>query len=220
MPAPIPPRNGRDIHESRAIAAGALIAILMVPLLMYEGYHLWGIGLVPLFLAALLGAAATGAGASLFIITMLRRSATVTSMLYMPTGSTTPYERVFSYQHALEMRGDVEGAVLSFEALIRESPDDAAVRFAAAALFAGRGKRPERAAELYREIRQLPGATRQHEFGATNALIDLYRGALNDEGRARTELRRFAERFADTPAGAMARRALEEPRPAAEGGAS
>ncbi len=42
MTAPAPSRDGRDIHESRAIAAGAAIAVLMVPLLLYEGAKQWG----------------------------------------------------------------------------------------------------------------------------------------------------------------------------------
>ena len=213
-----PSHRERDIHETRAIATGAAIALLMLPLLWYEGAKVWNLGGLPLLLFALLGAGGTGALAAVAIIAGLHQSGRAASALYNPTGSTTPYERVFSYQHALEMRGDIAGAMASWEALIKESPGDPAVRFAAAALFAGRGKNPARAAELYREIRRLPDATSQHEFGATNALIDLYRGALNDAGRARSELRRFAERFAGTPQGELARRALEEQSVAADGG--
>jgi hypothetical protein len=215
-----PSHRERDIHETRAIATGAAITVLMVPLLAYEGAHMWALAGWSLFFFVLLGAGGTGAVAALAITVGLRQTARAANVLYNPSGSTTPYERVFSYQHALEMRGDIAGAAESFEALITESPGDAPARFAAAAFFAGRGKDPARAAELYREIRQLPGATMQHEFGATNALIDLYRGPLHDEGRARSELRRFAERFAGTPQGDMARRALEESRAAADGAAT
>jgi hypothetical protein len=215
-----PSHRERDIHEIRAIATGAAIAVLMVPLLTFEGPHTWGITGWSLLVFVLFGAGGAGALAAVGITLGLRQSARAANVLYNPTGSTTPYERVFSYQHALEMRGDIAGAAESWEALIKESPGDPAVRFAAAALFAGRGNDPARAAELYREIRQLPGATMQHEFGATNALIDLYRGPLKDEGRERSELRRFAERFAGTPQGEMARRALEEARAAADGGST
>ncbi len=212
-----PSHRERDIHETRAIATGAAIAVLMVPLLAFEGPHMWGITGWSLLFFVLFGAGGTGALATVAIITGLRQTVRAANVLYNPSGSTTPYERVYSYQHALEMRGDIAGAMESWEALIKESPGDAAVRFAAAALFAGRGKNPARAAELYREIRQLPGATVQHEFGATNALIDLYRGPLKDEGRERSELRRFAERFRGTPQGELARRALEESRATADG---
>jgi hypothetical protein len=156
------------------------------------------------------GAALAGVFTSVVAIKVSDRAGHAAASIYNPTGSTTPYQRVFSYQKALEMRGDFAGARESYEALIAESPGDAEVRFAAAEFCAGRGKDPARAAELYREIRQLAGATLQHESAATNALIDLYRGALADEGRARSELRRYAEKFGNTPQGELARRALEE----------
>jgi hypothetical protein len=156
------------------------------------------------------GAALAGAFTSVVAIKVSNRAGQAAASIYNPTGATTPYQRVFSYQKALEMRGDMAGARESYEALIEESPGDAAVRFAAAEFCAGRGKDPSRAAELYREIRLLPGATIQHESAATNALIDLYRGALADEARARSELRRYAEKFGSTPQGELARRALEE----------
>jgi hypothetical protein len=158
----------------------------------------------------LAGSALTGAAVGAAIATGVHHAGKAAGAIYAPTGGGTPYERVFSYQHALEMRGDFAGARASFEALIAESPGDAAVRFAAAAFCSGRGKDPARAAELYREIRLLPGATAQHEAAATNGLIDLYRGPLADDARARSELRRYADRFAGSPQGEMARRALEE----------
>lgn len=145
---------------------------------------------------------------SWFAIRLAERAGDAAKQIYMPSGATTPYLRSFSYQQAMVMRGDVIGAIRSYEALITEEPDDVHVRLAAAELLARTPGFAERAATLYREARALPAATRRNELAATNALIDLYRGALADDGKMRTELRRLADRFAGTPPGDLARDAL------------
>ena len=204
-----PPGSGFEGHQIRAFGLGFYVGgMFLLPFgLLGWKLQLTGITFV-LFVFA--GSALAGAFSAVIAIKVSNRAGQAAASVYNPTGSTTPYQRVFSYQKALEMRGDMAGARESYEALIAESPGDAAVRFAAAEFCAGRGKDPARAAELYREIRLLRGATAQHESAATNALIDLYRGPLADDGRARSELRRYAERFAGSPQGEMARRALEE----------
>jgi hypothetical protein len=62
---------------------------------------------------------------------------------------------------------------------------------------------------LFTRIRQVPGARRPDELYASQRLIDLYLGPLQDPGRATVELRRLVERFPDTPDAAGARAALE-----------
>ena len=52
----------------------------------------------------------------------------------MPSGTSTPYGEQFSYQDALAARGDVAGALESFEAVIAERPGVAAPRLKAAEL--------------------------------------------------------------------------------------
>jgi hypothetical protein len=206
--APRPPRGALDGHQIHAIGMGFFVWGLMAVVLLFVGGPL-GLSLLQILLVFVFGGGAAGAATAFVAYTLSERAGDAASAIYAPKGDTTPYQRIFSYQDAMAMRGDVAGALASFEALIAELPGDAAVRFAAAELYATRGNDPARAAALYREIRVLPGATARHEFAASNALIDLYRGPLHDEARARSELRRFAERFAGTAPGEMARRALE-----------
>ena len=126
----------------------------------------------------------------------------------LPSGSSTPYEEQFSYQDALAARGDVAGALESFEAVIAERPGDAAPRLKAADLYARRGKDPRRAAVLFREVRDLPGATRRDALYAASRLVDLYDGPLEEPGRALVELRRMIELYPGTDVAAGARTAI------------
>ena len=126
----------------------------------------------------------------------------------MPSGASTPYEDQFSYQDALAARGDVAGALESFEAVIAERPGVAAPRLKAAELYARQGGNPQRAAALFREVRDLPGVPRGDALFASSRLVDLYDGPLDDPGRALVELRRIIEVHPNTDLAAGARVAL------------
>ncbi len=126
----------------------------------------------------------------------------------MPSGRSTPYEEQFSYQEALAARGDVAGALESFEAVIAERPGVAAPRLKAADLYARRGKDPRRAAALFREVRDLPGASSRDALYAASRLVDLYDGPLEEPGRALVELRRLIELYPGTDVAAGARTAI------------
>jgi len=69
----------------------------------------------------------------------------------MPSGSSTPYEQTFSFQEAMAARGDVAGALASYEAIILEQPLATAPRLLAAEHYARGNRNPARAAELFRE---------------------------------------------------------------------
>lgn len=124
----------------------------------------------------------------------------------MPSGASTPYEDQFSYQESLAARGDVVGALESYEAVIEERPGAAAPRLKAAELYATGGKDPRRAAALFREVRDLPGASARDALYAAQRLVSLYDGPLGEPGRALVELRRLVERHpgTDVAAGALA----------------
>lgn len=132
----------------------------------------------------------------------------VAKAVTLPSGKSTPYEEQFSYQESLEARGDVPAALESWEAVIAERPGAIAPRMRAAELYAGRGANPQRAAELFREIRALPDVTPRDAVYAASRLVDLYDGQLNDAGRALVELRRIIEMHPGTPLAAHAREAL------------
>jgi len=201
------PRAGAEVHLTQAFVYGLIAGGYFAPvlLLLTVLLNLSFLGGVLLFVTgelAIVGAVGTVS------YQLAERAGRAAQALYAPSGTTTPYQRSFSYQQAMAMRGDVAGALASFEALIVELADDVPVRLAAAHLYAEKGKDAARAAALYREARLLPSATRATELAATNALIDLYRGPLADEARMLAELRRLAERFAGTPPGELAREEL------------
>jgi hypothetical protein len=126
----------------------------------------------------------------------------------MPSGKSTPYEDQHSFQQSLEARGDVAGALESYEAVIAERPLAVQPRMRAAELYARRGKNPVRAAALFREIRDLPSVTIRDAVYASSRLVDLYDGPLNDPGRALVELRRIVECYPSTDIAIHARAAL------------
>ena len=47
-------------------------------------------------------------------------SGAVMKAFTLPSGNSTPYEEQFSYQEAMAARGDVDGALESFESIIAE----------------------------------------------------------------------------------------------------
>ena len=190
------------------------------------GYGLMVFGITvgaAFFLMAQGGSGATGGAAVLgvFVIAAILGSVTmviglrladtagaVAKAFTMPSGASTPYEDQFSYQEAMVMKGDVAGALASYEAVIAERPGVAAPRLNAAEHYAKGNRDLARAAELFREVRDMVGASQRDAVYASNRLVDLYDGPLSDPGRALVELRRIVERYPGTPAAAHARSAL------------
>lgn len=128
----------------------------------------------------------------------------------MTSGASTPYEEQFSFQESLVMRGLVDEALASYEAIIAERATAVTARLRAAALYASRGGNPQRAAELLREARLIPGITAHDESSATNRLIELLMGPLGEPGRAMVELRRLMDRYPGTDTAARAKLVLAE----------
>jgi hypothetical protein len=123
-----------------------------------------------------------------------------------PSGSSTPYQYGYSYQQALAARGDVAGALESYEAVLQDAPADLEAHVQAAELYLTSGN-TTRALELFRALRTIPGVSQARDIYASNRLVDLYllRG---DEGRALVELRRLVERYPGTDTALRAREAL------------
>ena len=122
----------------------------------------------------------------------------------LPSGDSTPYEQTFSYQEAMIMQGDVDGALESFEAIIAEQPTLVAPRLRAAEHYVKANRNPRRAAELFRQVRDLPGVPLRDAVYSCSRLVDLYDGPLEEPGRAVVELRRIIELY---PGSEMAKRA-------------
>jgi hypothetical protein len=78
----------------------------------------------------------------------------------------------------------------------------------AAELYSREKRNHARAAELFREIQRTPGLTAGEDVYATNRLVDLLTGPLEDPGRALGELRRLVDRYPGSAAAVHARAAL------------
>ena len=128
--------------------------------------------------------------------------------LVWPTGESTPYARTYSSEQAMAARGDYEGAMVGYGAAMRLHPGDPEPRFQAAELLF-RSPTPERAAPLFIEARKLCEGNRR-ELYATQRLIDLYLGPLDQKVKAFVELRRLVERFPGTREADAAHKVLNE----------
>jgi hypothetical protein len=159
--------------------------------------------------ALVLATVLTG-GAAVLILRLVGASGALALAITFPSGASSPYEEQFSFQESLAARGDVEGALASYEAIITDRPYAPLPRLRAAELHATRGRDPERAAVLFRSVRDMPAATPRDALYASHRLVDLYDGPLADPGRALVELRRIIERFPNSPAAVRARAALPE----------
>ncbi len=158
--------------------------------------------------AALVIAAILGAFVSFLGLGLAQGSGTVMKAFTLPSGDSTPYEEQFSYQEAMLARGDFDGAMESFEAVIAERPEAIGARLKAAEHYAARRRNPKRAAELFLEVRKIAGVTTRDVIYATSRLIDLYDGPLQEPGRALVEMRRVIELYPDSEVARHARKAL------------
>ena len=166
-------------------------------LLLRVGFQWW------VFPIGMLSGAA-GAGLGL----LLARLTGGTWKHFMVDGSSTPYEEQYSYQQALVMKGEVDEALKSFEAVIAGDPGAVSPRTRAAELYVREKGNHQRAAELFRDVQRIPSITIGEDVYVTNRLVDLLIGPLADPGRGLVELRRLIERYPASPAAGQWREAL------------
>ncbi len=155
-----------------------------------------------LLIALVAGAAGGGAGL------LIGRLAGGAWHQVMYSGASTPYVEQFSLQEALVQQGKVPDALASYEELIASLPGRADVRLKAADLYVTSGTDVQRAAALFREVQRLPDSASGQGIYASNRLVDLLLGPLNDPGRALVELRRIVEVYPNTRAAEQARVAI------------
>ena len=203
-------RDGPDAGTRlRAYAYGVMVfGITLAALIFTIGpgvsrFSVWQI-LGALLLPLVLGAIVAGVAKSLSNV------AGASFKHLMVDGASTPYKEQYSYQQALVMQGRLDEALESFEAVIAEKPDSVDARVKAAELYARSKGNHVRAAELFREIQRIPSVSPGEYIYATNRLVDLLTGPLQELGRALVELRRLIERYPASAAAEHARVALAE----------
>lgn len=184
------------------IVAGILIGVFWV---------ITRIGLPPsrplaytyIALGALIGAMIFGGGALLFILTFSLGVGEGFGAFIQPQGE---YQRDYSREDSLVARGDVAGALVSFESIAAGEPDNLEVRLRAAELYR-KNSSFEDAARLYRDVQSKAQRSRD-DVHASLRLIDLYLAWPENEGRSMRELKRLIDKYPGTEIEKRSRTAL------------
>ncbi|MDQ6827723.1 MAG: hypothetical protein M3081_02525 [Gemmatimonadota bacterium] len=202
-------RHGlNDPHVVKSLLWSICIGLGTLALAVILGAYA-GQPLGKLIIWGIIGGVCAGCLVTVMTLGAARMGENVSRSIYAPHSTGTPHVD-FSLQESMAMRGDIAGALASYEALIATSPADAAARFRAAELYLRSGGSPARAAELFAEVRAIPKRTAGDDMYATNRLIDLYSsGPLRDDTKMLRELRGLAERHPGTKIGEDARAAYE-----------
>ncbi len=142
-----------------------------------------------------------------YFVTGLSHGAGRTFSQFLQPSGAGSYERQYSHEDALVMRGDAEGALASYERIILEAPSDAQARIRAADLYAKSGMR-ERAETLYRAVQRVPRVAPRDDIYASNRLVDLYLAWPGHETKGLRELRRLIDTYPETDVAERARAGL------------
>lgn len=202
-------RLGPDaLNVMRAVGYGGVVFGLCVPLFGAASQKLepplssgWAVMWV-------LGCSTSAASISTAVGLWLGSFAGDTWKRFAVDGSSTPYKEQYSYQQSLVMRGQLDDALASFEAVISEQPDAVDARVKAAELYCREKRNYVRAATLFREVQRIATITPGEDIYVTNRLVDLLTGPLGDSSRALSELRRLIDRYPTSAAAGLARGAL------------
>lgn len=125
-------------------------------------------------------------------LALLGGAGAAAQQIYMP-GAAGTYVQQHSAIDALEAQGNYQAAVDAWEAVAIAQPSNAWVLIRAGELYMRRLGDPAMALERFRGAREIATITVEHRMYASQKVIDLYLGPLDDPGRALVELRRFAE---------------------------
>lgn len=181
------------------------------------GFTLWQLsrfGTVVAMIGAALAFVVAGALAFATVLGMSGAASRAAMSFVAPSGGSTPSPDDYSQIKSLLARGKVAEALTELDVQLRLRPTDPALCLFAADVAARQARDPRAAEQLYLRVRGMEGASRDQDYAATNRLIDLYMGPLDDPTRAAAELERMKARHPNTTAAAHAEKALREIRSA------
>jgi hypothetical protein len=163
--------------------------------------------------AAVLGAL-LGFGAGIFLLGggsagLSHLVARAAAAFLLPSGNSSPGEEEFSRERALVAAGKVNEALGMMERRREAEPANAALVLLLAETYARDAGQPRRAVPLFRAVREMDGVSPERDLYATNRLVDLYLGPLEDRAGAARELRRILRRHPGSRAAAEVKRLLE-----------
>ena len=178
-------------------------ALLLPPAIFASGRY----PNAPLFLFVPVGAL-IGYTISSAISWVTITGASETAQAFTFPNTTGHYANEHSEILTLEVRGDFKGAVSAWEAVAMAEPGNPWPIVRSAELYADRLGDPAMAIERFRIARALPDAKPELRRYASQKIIDLLLGPLNDKGRALVELRMLIDRYPDSREAEGARDAL------------
>lgn len=188
----------------RALAwslVGAFLGFLLGVFLRVSGHGPW----------IILVTTVVGWASSYFsLVAILGAAGRAGSMIYAPSGRTTPRKREYSLAESYVARGEYERAVAAFEEAIVEDPGDPRPYLRVARLQRDRLNDPEASARWFKRALAESEAGRGIALLVRKELVELYRGPLATPRRAAPLLARIAEESAGTPEAEWAARELAE----------
>jgi tetratricopeptide (TPR) repeat protein len=199
-----PPKKGR-LRDVDSTEQAENLRILVWAL--YAGVPMGGMAGFALghpFLGAVLGPLVIWGGARLVLHVMARGG----SLIYMPSGSSTPRDREYSRAEALRVRGDYEGAIRAYEEALEDPRENGEAFLRIARIHRDHLDSPEEALLWFRRATEEAQLPRGKEILARKEMAELLIHRLGQPRRAAPELARLAETRKGTPEGEWAREEL------------
>jgi len=196
-----------DVQESSLRLVAALWALTGAALGVLVGVaamEMWGWSSWILWVAPPAGWAFVY-GVALFITDS---AGSAGSLLYAPSGQTTPRKREHSQAESLVVRGRYMEAIDALEVALEEDPRDTGIHFRIARIYRDHLGRPEDAARWFRRVRSEGHLTAAEDLAALREYAELCILKLADPGRVAADLARAAESLQGTPGGEWAAREL------------
>ncbi len=129
-------------------------------------------------------------------------------VLYMPSGSSTPRRREFSAAEAQAVRGEYEGAILAYQAVIQEVPGDGEAYLRIARIYRDGTKEPEKALRWFRRAVEEAQLPTNLEILTRREMAEYLIHNLQEPKRAAPDLARLVEAYPDTRDGQWAKEEL------------
>ena len=166
-----------------------------------------GVGLLlgHLFLGLLLGPFVIFA----IVVALTGHAGRGASVLYMPSGATTPRRKEYSRAKALEIRGDHESAIRAYQEGILDRPEDAEPYLRIARIFRDHLGDMDAAMGWFRRAQRESRPTTGEAIRIHRELAELLLYRRREPRKAAPELARLAEGFPGTEDGRWAARELE-----------
>ena len=130
------------------------------------------------------------------------------TLLYTPSGSSTPRRPEHSRPRALVARGEYQEAIRAYEEALLDVPGDAEALLGVARIHRDHLDDPEAALLWFKRTLKEGELARGQEILARRELVELLTHRLEEPRRAAPELARLAHGFPNTPDGRWAREEL------------